>query len=67
MRFTITSFVILLGLMFTAAAHAGDAAKAEEAETITPPVEASPPDTPVATPASPAPAESDEAEGAAEE
>ena len=44
MRFTITTFVVLFGLMLTAAAHADDQAKAEEAEPVTPPVESSPPE-----------------------
>ena len=59
MRFTITTFVVLFGLMLTAAAHADDQAKAEEAEPVTPPVESSPPETPVAAPA-PAPTEADD-------
>jgi len=66
MRFTISTFVVLFGLMLTAAAHAGDQAKAEEAEPVTPPVESAPADTPVAAPA-PAPTEADESAEASDE
>ena len=68
MRFALTSFVVLFGLMLTAAAQAGDAAKDAEAEPTIPPVEAAAPDTPVAAPA-PAPTdpEADESDESDEE
>ena len=68
MRFVLTSFVVLFGLLLTAAAHAGDQARDGAAEPTVPPVEAAAPDTPVAAPA-PAPSEpeADESAESAEE
>ena len=54
MRFTITSFVLLLGLLLGTTAMAGHHETDEGAATERPPVEASPPaDTDVAAPAAP--------------
>ena len=58
MRIALTSFIVLMGLLISAAATAGhheaDAKDGAEAAEEMPPVEASPPDTKVATPAKPA-------------
>ena len=57
MRFTLSLVSLLLGLVLATVAVAGEK-EATDAST-TPPIEASPPDTEVAAPASPAPAEGD--------
>ena len=70
MRFTIMSFVLLLGLMLGATAMAGHHESDEGAAKEMPPIEASPPaDTEISTPAAPAapaaPEDKAPAEGAA--
>jgi len=68
MRIALTGFVVLMGLMISAAAIAAQNEAGEEAGTETaeemPPVQASPPDMPIAAPAAPQPDE--DAAGAAE-
>ena len=58
MRFALSQFALLLGLVLATVAVAGEQEEAADA-TAMPPIEASPPDTEVAAPASPAPAEGD--------
>ncbi len=70
MRIALTSFIVLMGLMISAAAMAGHhesaADEATEAGKEMPPVAASPADTPIAAPAPAAP-ETGEGEAAADD
>ena len=70
MRIALTSFIVLMGLMISAAAMAGhhEGAAEEGAEQEMPPIEAAPPaDTPIASPAAPGADEADAAESEGKE
>ena len=58
MRFALSQFALLLGLVLATVAVAGEQEDASDT-TAAPPIESAPPDTEVAAPASPAPAEGD--------
>ncbi|MEM9177505.1 MAG: hypothetical protein AAGC67_19995 [Myxococcota bacterium] len=58
MRFTLSQIALLLTLLLATVAVAGGKEDAADAAT-TPPIESAPPDTEIAAPASPAPAEGD--------
>ena len=71
MRIALTSFVVLMGLMISAAAIAGNheaaADEGTEAAQEMPPVEAAPADTTIAAPAAPETGEGEAAEGDSQE